>query len=81
MTRMVLAKENYEKWYYKAMQIRRMVRDYFYRGVSGERTFAVWKDVREGESLYIDPYIDYADVRINTFFTLGSALSLRRSST
>ena len=26
---MVLAKENYEKWYYKAMQIRRMVRDYY----------------------------------------------------
>ena len=26
---MVLAKENYEKWYYKAMQIRRMIRDYY----------------------------------------------------
>lgn len=26
---MVLAKGNYEKWYYKAMQIRRMVRDYY----------------------------------------------------
>ena len=26
---MVLAKENYEKWYYKAMQLRRMVRDYY----------------------------------------------------
>ncbi len=26
---MVLAKENYEKWYYKAMQIRRMVRDHY----------------------------------------------------
>ncbi len=26
---MVLAKENYEKWYYKAMQLRRMIRDYY----------------------------------------------------
>ena len=26
---MVLAKENYEKWYFKAMQLRRMIRDYY----------------------------------------------------
>ena len=26
---MVLAKENYEKWYYKAMQLRRMIRDHY----------------------------------------------------
>lgn len=57
--------------------IRRMVRDYFYRGVSGERTFAVWRDVREGENLYIDPYIDYADVRINTFFTYENGVHVK----
>lgn len=49
--------------------IRRMVRDYFHRGTSGQKTFEMWSEVRKGEELYIDPFIEYADHKINTFFT------------
>lgn len=49
--------------------LRRMVRDYHHRGADAELTFSMWDDVKEGERLYIDPFINYADFKINTYFT------------
>ncbi len=46
--------------------IRRMVRDYKYRGNSVEETFKMWITVRYGEDAYLFPYKDNADFRINT---------------
>ncbi len=46
--------------------IRRMVRDYKYRGNSVEDTFRMWITVRYGEDAYLFPYSPNADIRINT---------------
>ncbi len=46
--------------------IRRLVRDYKYRGNSVEETFKMWITVRYGEDAYLFPYKDNADFRINT---------------
>lgn len=46
--------------------IRRAVRDERDRGWSIEDTFTNWKNVRTGEKLYIDPYIESADIKFNT---------------
>ena len=46
--------------------IRRMVRDYKFRGNSVEETFKMWITVRYGEDTYLFPYKDNADIRINT---------------
>jgi len=48
---------------------RRMVRDYHHRGADADLTFSMWDDVKEGERLYIDPFVNYADFKINTYFT------------
>lgn len=49
--------------------LRRMVRDYHHRGADADLTFSMWDDVKEGERLYIDPFVNYADFKINTYFT------------
>ncbi len=46
--------------------IRRLVRDYKFRGNSVEDTFRMWITVRYGEDAYLFPFKDNADVRINT---------------
>ena len=46
--------------------IRRIVRDYRDRGSSAKETIARWESVRNGESKYINPYQDTADMFINT---------------
>ncbi|MBQ1281077.1 MAG: nucleoside kinase [Oscillospiraceae bacterium] len=46
--------------------LRRCVRDLNYRGFPIEETLALWDNVRLGESLYITPYIDRADVTMDT---------------
>lgn len=46
--------------------IRRMVRDYKFRGNSVEETFKMWITVRYGEDAYLFPFKDNADIRINT---------------
>ena len=46
--------------------IRRLVRDYNFRGNSVERTFQMWLTVRYGEDTYLFPYRHNADVKINT---------------
>ena len=46
--------------------IRRMVRDYQFRGHSAQQTLKGWKHVREGEDRNIYPYQEEADVIFNT---------------
>lgn len=46
--------------------VRRMVRDYNFRGASSEKTMSMWNNVRRGEKLYISPFKAKADAQINT---------------
>lgn len=46
--------------------IRRLVRDYKFRGNSVEDTFKMWISVRYGEDAYLFPFKDNADIKINT---------------
>ena len=46
--------------------IRRMVRDYNFRGYSAERTIMQWDSVRRGEKKNIFPYQEEADVIFNS---------------
>ena len=46
--------------------IRRMVRDYKYRGYTAEQTIHGWKSVRRGEEKWLTPFQEDADVLINT---------------
>lgn len=47
--------------------IRRTVRDKFFRGNGVERTMAMWPTVAAAEEKYIFPYVENADIVINTF--------------
>ena len=53
----------------KIRLLRRMVRDFNFRGQSPEGTLAMWKSVRRGERLFVMPYASTADITIDT--TLG----------
>ena len=46
--------------------LRRMVRDYNFRGTLPEATMAMWASVRRGEERYIFPYQEEADVVFNS---------------
>lgn len=46
--------------------LRRIVRDYKYRGYSAQETIRMWPKVREGEYKWIYPFQEEADVMINT---------------
>ena len=46
--------------------IRRMTRDELFRGWCAEKTFAQWKSVLAGEKIYIEPYIDSADIKVDS---------------
>jgi uridine kinase len=46
--------------------IRRIVRDYRYRGYSAEQTISRWDSVRRGEDRWIFPYQENADVMFNS---------------
>ncbi len=46
--------------------LRRLVRDYKFRGNSVEDTFKMWISVRYGEDTYLFPFKDNADIKINT---------------
>lgn len=46
--------------------VRRMIRDYNFRGSSVANTYKLWKGVCEGENKYLFPFEDNADVRINS---------------
>ena len=47
--------------------MRRMIRDYLYRGATAERTLDFWDGVLFGEDKYLYPTRKYADVLFNTF--------------
>jgi uridine kinase len=49
--------------------IRRMVRDYRYRGYTAEETLQRWPDVREGEEKNIFPFQENADLMFNSSLT------------
>ncbi len=46
--------------------LRRIVRDYQYRGVSALQTIRMWESVRRGEEEYIFPFQEKADVMFNS---------------
>lgn len=46
--------------------LRRIIRDYKYRGVSARDTIRRWPSVRKGENRWIFPYQEQADVMFNT---------------
>ncbi len=46
--------------------LRRIVRDYQFRGTSPENTLAMWPSVRRGEETWIFPYQEQADSMFNT---------------
>ena len=46
--------------------MRRATRDELFRGWEAEKTFAQWKSVLAGEKIYIEPYIDSAEIKIDT---------------
>ena len=46
--------------------LRRIIRDYKYRGVSAEQTILRWPSVRAGENKWIFPYQENADVMFNS---------------
>ena len=46
--------------------VRRMIRDYNFRASSVNNTFQLWDNVLRGEELYLFPYKDFADFRINS---------------
>lgn len=46
--------------------LRRIIRDYKYRGVSAAETIRRWPSVRAGENKWIFPYQENADVMFNT---------------
>ena len=48
--------------------LRRLIRDHKYRGASPEYTFLLWESVKESESLYIFPYENNANIKINSFY-------------
>jgi len=48
--------------------VRRMVRDYKFRGSDPQETMSMWDNVRRGEIRYISPYKDKANFRFDTSF-------------
>ena len=46
--------------------LRRIIRDYKYRGVSAQETIRRWPSVRAGENKWIFPYQENADAMFNT---------------
>ena len=46
--------------------IRRMVRDYNFRGNSADKTLSTWHKVRAGEEIYVFPYQDLADITLDS---------------
>ncbi len=54
--------------------VRRMVRDYNFRGSDPQETMAMWDNVRRGEIAYISPYKDTADFQFDTSFAYELAV-------
>jgi len=48
--------------------VRRMVRDYKFRGSDPQETMSMWGNIRRGELQYISPFKDQANFRFDTSF-------------
>ena len=57
--------------------LRRIVRDYYFRGASAEETLGMWRNVRRGERKYISPFTSTAHYAIDT--SLGYEVAAFRS--
>ena len=57
--------------------LRRIVRDYNFRGASAEETLGMWRNVRLGEKKYISPYKKNAHYAIDS--SLGYEVAAFRS--
>ncbi len=54
--------------------IRRLVRDYQFRGSSVLNTYKMWIKVRYGEDTYLFPFKDNADIKVNTIHLYESCV-------
>ncbi|MBR2930565.1 MAG: hypothetical protein IKC32_04980 [Clostridia bacterium] len=59
--------------------VRRMVRDSIYRASDAERTLGMWEDVVAAEDVYLYPYKETADVRIDTFHSFELSVMRERA--
>ena len=48
-------------------QYRRIIRDLYTRSTSIAKTLEMWRQVLTGEALYIDPFVDSVEYKINSF--------------
>lgn len=54
--------------------IRRLVRDYYYRGSNAEATYSQWDKVKRNELESIEAFKNTADIKINTYFPYEQAV-------
>ena len=54
--------------------VRRMVRDYNFRGSDPQETLSMWANVRRGERAHISPFKSKADLRFDTSFAYELAV-------
>ena len=59
--------------------LRRIIRDYKYRGVSAQETIRRWPSVRRGENKWIFPYQENADQMFNTAMLFELAVIKRQA--
>jgi len=59
--------------------LRRIIRDFNYRGYSARETIARWPDVRAGEDKWIFPYQENADVMFNSSMLFEFAVMRRHA--
>ena len=57
-----------------ARLLRRMVRDFQFRGTTPEKTMSMWPSVRRGEERYIFPFQEEADVMFNSSLAYEMAI-------
>ncbi len=48
--------------------LRRLIRDYKFRGSAPDHTLQLWLDVIAGDILYVEPFESRADIMVNSFF-------------
>ena len=65
LTTILLDNHNYIPTTYNRL-LRRIIRDYKYRGVSAQETIHRWPSVRAGENKWIFPFQENADAMLNT---------------
>ena len=53
---------------------RRALRDSRFRGAPVQQTVIQWKSIRRGERLYINPYLDQAEITISTYHPYESCI-------